>query len=114
MKEEDKDLMGIIDEVPFNCIIEDVFVIKMLTFDFNSMIEISTDVVRILEKLPIGEHLIGGVSNVSEEIFYEVEITKEDNDNVIVKDIEFIELNDYLDHINNDNSIKYFLNEGLQ
>ena len=113
MKEEDKDLMGIIEEVPFNCIIEDVFVIKMLVFDFNAMIEISTDVVRILEKLPIGDHVIGGVSNVSEEIFYEVEITKEDDDNVIIKDIDFIELDGYLDHINNDNSIKYFTDESL-
>jgi hypothetical protein len=113
MKEENKDLMGIIDEVPFNCIIEDVFVIKMLSFDFDTMIEVSTDVVRALEKLSIDIHFIGGVANTSEEVFYEVEIEKIDDNNVVIKDIFFIELDDYLDHITRKNTIKYFTDEKL-
>jgi hypothetical protein len=111
MKEEDKDLMGIIDEVPFNCIIEDVFVLKMLQFDFSSMIQISTDVVKCLESLPEGFHLIGGVSNASEEIFYEVTIDKIDKDNVVIQDIDFIELDDYLDYINNNQTFKIYKDE---
>jgi hypothetical protein len=113
MKEEDNDLMGIIDEVPFNCLIEDKFVIKMLSFDFNSMIKIATDVVKMLEYLENGLHLTGGVSNVSEEIFYEVTVEKLDKDNVVILDIDFIDLDSYLDYINNKQTVKIITNDSL-
>lgn len=116
MKEEDKNLMGIMDEVPFHCEIEDSFVLGMLSIDFVSMVQISKDVIRCLNNLDPREYFLGGVCNSSEEIFYEVNVYKRDMDNVVVKSISFVDIEKYLDHIKDNNTVKYFstTNESLQ
>lgn len=111
-----KTLKEKVDEVPFNCIIEDQFVISLLELDFDIMIEISNEVIKSIYNLPVtdGEVLYGGVCNYKEEeIFYVISFDRLDNDNVYILDFELTDLETYLDYIMENKTIKKLTNGSI-
>lgn len=105
-----EDLIETINGLPFNCQIEDEFVIKLLLLDFDIMLIVSVDVVKSIRNLPNGYSTYGGVCNEAGELFYSVKFFRLDEENITILDFEVIGLEDYLDYIDIKKTIKILRN----
>tara|TARA_R110000803_G_scaffold124880_1_gene192598 strand:- start:522 stop:854 length:333 start_codon:yes stop_codon:yes gene_type:complete len=95
--------------------IQEWFIEKIVEIPNDSRIEILDAIASVIDVLPIEEgweQIIYGVTK--NDIFYSVEYIKEEEGLPLIIDLEYVEVNDYLDAILINKTIKSYYENKIQ
>ncbi len=97
--------------------IDDWFFTQLQNYKLAIAADIIGQIIEILPELPKVDgwsQKVAGVSEGENPIFFAIEYLNQEEDIPILVDIEDIEVDDYLDYILAQQSIKYYTNEQVQ
>ncbi|HAW04651.1 MAG TPA: hypothetical protein DCW83_08185 [Saprospirales bacterium] len=95
--------------------IQEWFIEKIVEVSTESRIEILDAIASVVDVLPIQEGWEQKMYGVTKSnIFYSVEYIKEEEGLPLIIDLEYVEVNDYLDAILRNNSIQSYYEKKIQ